>query len=102
MAEGHQFHNACLMADLVGSRVITEDELDSLTLKSSIEEILGMVFCLEYEGNILIIFAVGQKNNLIIILLSWFCYLSFCLDLNINDFDSERETLYVHDVTYNM
>lgn len=40
VAEGHQFHNACLMADLVGSRVITEDELDSLTLKSSIEEIL--------------------------------------------------------------
>lgn len=46
MAEGHQFHNACLMADVAGSRVITEDELDSLTLKSAIEEILGMVFCL--------------------------------------------------------
>ncbi|KAK4362041.1 hypothetical protein RND71_017282 [Anisodus tanguticus] len=40
VAEGHQFHNACLMADLAGSRVIAEDELDSLTLKSSIEEIL--------------------------------------------------------------
>ncbi|XP_016470845.1 uncharacterized protein LOC107793075 isoform X2 [Nicotiana tabacum] len=40
VAEGHQFHNACLMADVAGSRVITEDELDSLTLKSAIEEIL--------------------------------------------------------------
>lgn len=49
MAEGHQFHNACLMADLACSRVITEDELDSLTLKSSIEEILGMVFWIMFE-----------------------------------------------------
>ncbi|TQD68872.1 hypothetical protein C1H46_045595 [Malus baccata] len=29
------------MADLAGTRVITEDELDSTTLGSAIEEILG-------------------------------------------------------------
>ncbi|KAK6925343.1 Glycosyl transferase, family 28, C-terminal [Dillenia turbinata] len=40
VAEGHQFRNASLMADLAGSRVISEDELDSLTLKATIEEIL--------------------------------------------------------------
>lgn len=42
VAEGHQFKNAILMADLAGSRVITEDELDSTTLRIAIEEILGM------------------------------------------------------------
>ena len=31
------------MADLAGSRVITEDELDSTTLALAIEEILGML-----------------------------------------------------------
>uniref|UniRef100_A0A2N9I0C3 Glycosyl transferase family 28 C-terminal domain-containing protein n=1 Tax=Fagus sylvatica TaxID=28930 RepID=A0A2N9I0C3_FAGSY len=41
VAEGHQFRNASLMADLAGSRVITEDELDSTTLAIAIEEILG-------------------------------------------------------------
>ncbi|KAA8541294.1 hypothetical protein F0562_025257 [Nyssa sinensis] len=41
VAEGHQFQNASLMADLAGSRVITEDELDSTTLGTAIEEILG-------------------------------------------------------------
>ncbi|XP_057480276.1 uncharacterized protein LOC130767435 isoform X2 [Actinidia eriantha] len=41
VAEGHQFKNASLMADLAGSRVITEDELDSTTLGTAIEEILG-------------------------------------------------------------
>ncbi|BFG33115.1 hypothetical protein CerSpe_193890 [Prunus speciosa] len=41
VAEGHQFKNASLMADLAGARVITEDELDSTTLGSAIEEILG-------------------------------------------------------------
>lgn len=40
VAEGHQFKNAILMADLAGSRVITEDELDSTTLRIAIEEIL--------------------------------------------------------------
>ncbi|XP_050377608.1 uncharacterized protein LOC126794860 [Argentina anserina] len=40
-AEGHQFRNATLMADLAGARVITEDELDSTTLGNAIEEILG-------------------------------------------------------------
>ncbi|KAJ8753736.1 hypothetical protein K2173_026412 [Erythroxylum novogranatense] len=39
--EGHQFGNASLMADVAGSRVITEDELDSTTLGATIEEILG-------------------------------------------------------------
>uniref|UniRef100_A0A7N0VF06 Undecaprenyldiphospho-muramoylpentapeptide beta-N-acetylglucosaminyltransferase n=1 Tax=Kalanchoe fedtschenkoi TaxID=63787 RepID=A0A7N0VF06_KALFE len=39
--EGHQFKNATLMADLAGTVVITEDELDSITLGSAIVEILG-------------------------------------------------------------
>ncbi|XP_021292353.1 uncharacterized protein LOC110422671 [Herrania umbratica] len=41
VAEGHQFRNASLMADVAGSRVITEDELDSTTLGTAISEILG-------------------------------------------------------------
>ncbi|KAM1938274.1 hypothetical protein FF1_015894 [Malus domestica] len=41
VAEGHQFKNASLMADLAGTRVITEDELDSTTLGSTIEEMLA-------------------------------------------------------------
>ncbi|KAJ7970336.1 UDP-N-acetylglucosamine--N-acetylmuramyl-(Pentapeptide) pyrophosphoryl-undecaprenol N-acetylglucosamine transferase [Quillaja saponaria] len=40
-AEGHQYKNASLLADLAGSRVITEDELDSTTLAIAIHEILG-------------------------------------------------------------
>ncbi|KAF8022544.1 hypothetical protein BT93_F0150 [Corymbia citriodora subsp. variegata] len=39
--EGHQFKNASLMADLAGTRIITEDEVDSTTLKVAIEEMLG-------------------------------------------------------------
>ncbi|KAH8491845.1 hypothetical protein H0E87_021439 [Populus deltoides] len=42
VAEGHQFKNASLMADVAGTRVITEDELDSTTLGTAIEEILGI------------------------------------------------------------
>ncbi|KAK4749125.1 hypothetical protein SAY87_026574 [Trapa incisa] len=41
VSEGHQFKNASLMADSAGSSIITEDELDSITLKSAIEELLG-------------------------------------------------------------
>uniref|UniRef100_A0A2P2PJ04 Glycosyl transferase family 28 C-terminal domain-containing protein n=1 Tax=Rhizophora mucronata TaxID=61149 RepID=A0A2P2PJ04_RHIMU len=41
IAEGNQLKNASLMADMAGSRVITEDELDSITLGTAIEEILG-------------------------------------------------------------
>ncbi|KAH7549363.1 hypothetical protein ACOSP7_025891 [Xanthoceras sorbifolium] len=41
VAEGHQFKNAFLMADVAGSRVITEDELDSTTLGDAMYEILG-------------------------------------------------------------
>ncbi|KAE8663326.1 putative Octicosapeptide/Phox/Bem1p family protein [Hibiscus syriacus] len=41
VAEGHQHRNASLMADVAGSRVITEDELDSTTLGTAISEILG-------------------------------------------------------------
>ncbi|KAJ4713456.1 UDP-N-acetylglucosamine--N-acetylmuramyl-(Pentapeptide) pyrophosphoryl-undecaprenol N-acetylglucosamine transferase [Melia azedarach] len=41
VAEGHQFKNASLMADVAGSRVIIEDELDSITLGTTIEQILG-------------------------------------------------------------
>ncbi|XP_022137294.1 uncharacterized protein LOC111008791 [Momordica charantia] len=39
--EGHQFRNASTMADMAGSRVIDEDELDSTTLAIAIQEILG-------------------------------------------------------------
>ncbi|KAM3703163.1 hypothetical protein ACJW31_04G075800 [Castanea mollissima] len=41
VAEGHQFRNASLLADLADCKVITEDELDSTTLAIAIEEILG-------------------------------------------------------------
>ncbi|KAK4842827.1 hypothetical protein QYF36_000560 [Acer negundo] len=41
VAEGHQFKNASLLADVAGTRVITEDELDSTTLETAIYEILG-------------------------------------------------------------
>ncbi|XP_043695004.1 UDP-N-acetylglucosamine--N-acetylmuramyl-(pentapeptide) pyrophosphoryl-undecaprenol N-acetylglucosamine transferase isoform X2 [Telopea speciosissima] len=41
VAEGHQTKNAFIMADIAGSKVITEDELDSTTLAIAIEEILG-------------------------------------------------------------
>ncbi|KAK2647956.1 hypothetical protein Ddye_015445 [Dipteronia dyeriana] len=41
VVEGHQFKNASLMADVAGTRVITEDELDSTTLETAIYEILG-------------------------------------------------------------
>ncbi|KAH9603770.1 hypothetical protein KSS87_018796 [Heliosperma pusillum] len=40
VAEGYQFKNASLMADLADSRIITEDELDSTTLQTAIAEIL--------------------------------------------------------------
>ncbi|KAE8721079.1 hypothetical protein F3Y22_tig00016885pilonHSYRG00013 [Hibiscus syriacus] len=43
VAEGHQHRNASLMADVAGSRVITEDELDSTTLGTAISEILGIL-----------------------------------------------------------
>ncbi|KAL1216843.1 hypothetical protein V5N11_025332 [Cardamine amara subsp. amara] len=39
--EGDQVRNASLMADLVGSKLITEEELDSITLRAAMEEILG-------------------------------------------------------------
>ncbi|KAG6572952.1 hypothetical protein SDJN03_26839, partial [Cucurbita argyrosperma subsp. sororia] len=39
--EGHQFRNASIMADMAGSTVINEDELDSTTLAIAIQEILG-------------------------------------------------------------
>ncbi|KAL5721954.1 undecaprenyldiphospho-muramoylpentapeptide beta-Nacetylglucosaminyltransferase [Ranunculus cassubicifolius] len=41
VAEGHQMKNASVMSELAGSKVITEDELDSTTLKIAIEDILG-------------------------------------------------------------
>ncbi|KAJ0255731.1 Glycosyltransferase [Hirschfeldia incana] len=39
--EGDQERSASLMADIVGSKVITEEELDTITLRAAIEEILG-------------------------------------------------------------
>ncbi|XP_022856714.1 uncharacterized protein LOC111377818 isoform X2 [Olea europaea var. sylvestris] len=41
-AEGYQFNNASLMADLAGSRVIMEDELGSTTLRNAIQEMLAL------------------------------------------------------------
>ncbi|KAG8661568.1 UDP-N-acetylglucosamine--N-acetylmuramyl-(pentapeptide) pyrophosphoryl-undecaprenol N-acetylglucosamine transferase isoform X1 [Manihot esculenta] len=41
LEEGHQLRNASLMADVAGTRVITEDELDSTTLGATIEEIIA-------------------------------------------------------------
>lgn len=37
----HQTRNAYIMADIMGAKVITEDELDSTTLTSAVDEILG-------------------------------------------------------------
>ncbi|KAL6007591.1 hypothetical protein ACLOJK_033090 [Asimina triloba] len=41
VAEGHQTRNASNMADIAGSMVLTENELDSTTLLNVIDEILG-------------------------------------------------------------
>ncbi|MQM06117.1 hypothetical protein Taro_038942, partial [Colocasia esculenta] len=41
VAEDHQTKNANIMADIAGSKVLTEDELDSSTLEAAIDEILG-------------------------------------------------------------
>ncbi|KAK9118607.1 hypothetical protein Scep_016700 [Stephania cephalantha] len=41
VAEGHQLKNAYIMAEIAGSKVITENELDSSTLRTAIEEVLG-------------------------------------------------------------
>uniref|UniRef100_A0A1J3EY87 UDP-N-acetylglucosamine--N-acetylmuramyl-(Pentapeptide) pyrophosphoryl-undecaprenol N-acetylglucosamine transferase n=1 Tax=Noccaea caerulescens TaxID=107243 RepID=A0A1J3EY87_NOCCA len=40
-SEGDQVRTASLMADIVGSKVITEEELDSITLRAAIEDIIG-------------------------------------------------------------
>ncbi|KAK9116218.1 hypothetical protein Sjap_015165 [Stephania japonica] len=40
VAEGHQLKNAYIMAEIAGSKVITEDELDSSTLRTAVEEVL--------------------------------------------------------------
>ncbi|XP_042468480.1 UDP-N-acetylglucosamine--N-acetylmuramyl-(pentapeptide) pyrophosphoryl-undecaprenol N-acetylglucosamine transferase [Zingiber officinale] len=40
-ADGHQIKNAYIMADVAGSKVITEDELDSSSLEDAIDNILG-------------------------------------------------------------
>lgn len=37
----HQTKNAYIMADFAGSKVLTEDELDSSSLELAIDEILG-------------------------------------------------------------
>ncbi|CAH8359378.1 unnamed protein product [Eruca vesicaria subsp. sativa] len=39
--EGDQERSASLMADIVGSKVILEEELDTITLRAAMEEILG-------------------------------------------------------------
>ncbi|KAJ0989196.1 hypothetical protein J5N97_007552 [Dioscorea zingiberensis] len=40
-AEDHQTKNAYTMADIAGSKVITEDELDSSKLESAINQVIG-------------------------------------------------------------
>ncbi|KAG1368126.1 hypothetical protein COCNU_14G005940 [Cocos nucifera] len=40
-ADDHQTKNAYIMADIAGSKVLTEDELDSSSLQTAIDEILG-------------------------------------------------------------
>jgi len=37
----HQTRNAYIMADIMGAKVITEDELDSSSLTSAVDEIFG-------------------------------------------------------------
>jgi UDP-N-acetylglucosamine:LPS N-acetylglucosamine transferase len=39
--DDHQTKNAYIMADVMGAKVITEDELDSSSLTSTIEEVFG-------------------------------------------------------------
>ncbi|KAG5536140.1 hypothetical protein RHGRI_023806 [Rhododendron griersonianum] len=57
VAEGHQLKNASLLADLAGSRVITEDELDSTTLGTAIEEILATA----HDVHVLLILMKQQR-----------------------------------------
>ncbi|XP_064948181.1 uncharacterized protein LOC103987357 [Musa acuminata AAA Group] len=40
-ADDHQTKNAYIMADIAGSKVLTEDELDSSSLEEAIDDILG-------------------------------------------------------------
>lgn len=40
VAEGHQSKNAQLLADVAGSKVIMQDELDSATLRNAIQDII--------------------------------------------------------------
>lgn len=41
-AGDHQTKNAYIMADLAGSKVLTEEDLDSNLLEDTINEVLGM------------------------------------------------------------
>uniref|UniRef100_A0A0E0JJJ0 Glycosyl transferase family 28 C-terminal domain-containing protein n=1 Tax=Oryza punctata TaxID=4537 RepID=A0A0E0JJJ0_ORYPU len=41
MVDDHQTKNAYIMADVMGAKVITEDELDSSSLRSIIDEVFG-------------------------------------------------------------
>ena len=66
VAEGHQFKNASLMADLADAKVITEDELDSTTLKIAIEKLLGMLYLLHrIVAAVLLAFFISD-NSLIL------------------------------------
>lgn len=44
MMDHHQTRNAYIMADIMGAKVITEDELDSSSLTSAVDEIFGMCY----------------------------------------------------------
>ncbi|PKA47234.1 UDP-N-acetylglucosamine--N-acetylmuramyl-(pentapeptide) pyrophosphoryl-undecaprenol N-acetylglucosamine transferase [Apostasia shenzhenica] len=41
VAEDHQTYNASIMAEIAGSKILTEDELDSSSLVAVIDEVLG-------------------------------------------------------------
>jgi UDP-N-acetylglucosamine--N-acetylmuramyl-(pentapeptide) pyrophosphoryl-undecaprenol N-acetylglucosamine transferase len=42
IVDDHQTKNAYIMADVMGAKVITEDELDSSSLTYIIDQVLGM------------------------------------------------------------
>lgn len=58
--EGHQLRNASFIADIAGSLVIMEDELDSITLRHAIVQILGIWSTISVEIAVTIKFEVYE------------------------------------------
>lgn len=64
VVDDHQTNNAYIMADVAGSKVITEDELDSQSLEIAIDEVLGMEFpCWLLLQDLLSRFYVKELGN---------------------------------------